>query len=358
MKRPDRSAGAEEAPESDRAGDAPHPRRAEYLFGHAAAEQELLAAYRGGRFAHAWIFGGRPGIGKATLAWRLAKFLMANPDPGAASVRAARSLAIDPRSASAHQVATLAAPGLVLLRREWNTAARPPRFFTEIRVDDVRAALARFHLTAPDNGWRIAIIDAGDDLNRSAANALLKMIEEPPARSLFLIVSHQPGRLLPTIRSRCRRLVLTPLTSDELKASLSSLGHHNVPDAIIETAQGSVGEALRLLGRQGSDFARTVEGLLHQLPSVDWRGVTALAERLAPPRAEADFEAFLDIVFRFIDGEVRAKADQHAARLAPYAHVWEQFVAAARATDTLNLDRRPLVLSIFEELGAAAAAAR
>ncbi len=356
MKAP-RGKAAEAPPESDRHPLAPHPREQAALFGHDAAERTLLDAYRSGRFPHAWIFGGRPGIGKATLAWRLARFLAANPDPQTRDVLEAQTLAVSPDSAAARTIASLAAPNIALLRREWNTKISPPKHYGVIRVDEVREASKRFRLSAVGGGWRIAIIDTADDLHPSAANALLKLIEEPPSRSLFLLISHQPGRLLPTIRSRCRRLILSPLGADEMGKTLASLGVE-VNDALLVRARGSVGDAISLSAADGgARIASDVERMLQRLPGIDWREVATLADRVSPPRADAEFEGFVGAVFHYLQDEVRRHAGEGTQRLAPLAQVWEQFDAAARATDTLNLDKRALVLNLFEDLGAASAAA-
>ena len=219
MKRP---AEIEAAPESDAAADAPHPRHALRLIGHAAPEAELLAAYRSGRLPHAWLIGGPAGIGKATLAWRMARFVLANPDPSAPAVQGARDLAVDPLSQAARLVEALAHPDFSLVRREWRPKEK--NFATEIPVDAVRKATQLFQLAAGFGGWRVCIVDSADDLNRSSGNALLKLIEEPPDRSLFLIVAHRPGQVLPTIRSRCRKLRLEALSEDEIVETVAGLG--------------------------------------------------------------------------------------------------------------------------------------
>ena len=179
------------------------------LIGHKAAEQELLSAYRDGRLAHAWLIGGREGIGKATLAWRFARFVLANPDPTARAVREARDLRVDPSHSAARLLAQLAHPDFALIRREQQATTK--RLASEISIEAVRLGLQVFQLSAAFGGWRVAIVDSAEDLNRNSANALLKMVEEPPQRSLILIVSHRPGQVLATIRSRCRRLRLDPL---------------------------------------------------------------------------------------------------------------------------------------------------
>src|SRR4029077_8606625 len=182
-----------------------------------------LESYKSGRIAHAWLIGGAPGIGKATLAVRLAGFVLAHPDPGAPDVQNATSLAVDPSHPVARRIAAQAQGDLLVLERGVNEQTGKP--YTVIRVDDVRRTVSFFGSTAGAGGWRVAIVDAVDDLQREGANALLKVLEEPPQHSLLLLVSHAPGRELPTIRSRCRRLLLRPLTTgDVIRAVTEATG--------------------------------------------------------------------------------------------------------------------------------------
>ena len=197
---------ADDLPEADALAGAPHPRHVYSLVGHERAEAEMLVAYREGRLAHAWLIGGKEGIGKATLGWRFARFVLANPDPTAKAVQGALNLHVEPTHSAARLLAGLAHPDFALIRREWQPASK--RLATEISVEAVRHGLQVFQLSAAFGGWRVAIVDCAEDLNRNSANALLKMVEEPPQRSLILIISHRPSQVLPTIRSRCRRLRL------------------------------------------------------------------------------------------------------------------------------------------------------
>src|SRR6185312_5147335 len=259
---------ADDLPEADALAGAPHPRHVYSLVGHKRAEAEMLAAYREGRLAHAWLIGGRQGIGKATLAWRFARFVLANPDPAATAVREARDLHVEPSHPAARLLAQLAHPDFALIRRDWR--GTPKRLTSEIAVDAVREGLQVFHLSAAFGGWRAAIVDCADELNPNSANALLKMIEEPPERSLILIVSHRPGQVLATIRSRCRRLRLEPLTEDEIMSAVSRLGApwsevgHEAIAAAAKRAGGSVREALVRLapesGRAGALIDEVVRG--------------------------------------------------------------------------------------------------
>ncbi|MGC2640233.1 MAG: DNA polymerase III subunit delta', partial [Pseudolabrys sp.] len=195
------------------------PRETTALFGHGDAERGLLDAYKSGRIPHAWLIGGPPGIGKATLAFRLARFVLAHPDPLTSEVQKATSLAVDPAHPVARRIAAQAQGDLLVLERSINE--QTGKLYTVIRVDDVRRTVSFFGSTAGEGGWRIAIVDAIDDLQREGANAILKVLEEPPQRSLLLLISHAPGRELPTIRSRCRRLLLRPLEREDVARALA-----------------------------------------------------------------------------------------------------------------------------------------
>ena len=194
-----------------------HPRETADLFGHREAETALLNAYRSGRIPHAWLIGGPQGIGKATLAYRMARFVLANPDPMSPSVQRAETLALDPHDPVARQITASAHGGLLVLERGLNDRGV---LRTVITVDETRETISFFGSTAAVDGWRVCIVDTVDELNPNAANALLKILEEPPQRSLFLLVSHSPARALPTILSRCRKLPLRPLaTADVIRAA-------------------------------------------------------------------------------------------------------------------------------------------
>lgn len=346
-------------PESDRFDDAPHPRETLALVGHAAAERELLDAYKRNRLAQAWIIGGPEGVGKATLAWRVARFLLAHPDPAAPGVQTAETLAVPEAHPAARRVATMALADIFLLRRQWNEKTK--KHFTEIRVDDVREITRAFHQGSGMGGWRVAIIDSADDLNRNAANALLKLIEEPPERSLFLLVAHQPGRILPTIRSRCRKLMLGALTQEETVAAVAALGPESGEADIVAAAaraEGSVRETLRLLGGDAMLFDTTVNRLLQSLPRVDWLGVHVLADKLTGRDNEASYETFMRALERHLDARVKTLSQGGAppARLIGYARAWDDIRDLARETEVFNFDKKAMVLGVFDRLAKAEAA--
>jgi DNA polymerase III subunit delta' len=344
------------APESDLYPGAPHPRLASNFLGHAQAERELLEAYLSGKFAHAWLIGGPEGVGKATLAWRLARFILAHPDPEATPSRAAPDLSVNMAAPAARQISALAHPDLALLRRNWNPQSK--NFFSEIRVEDVRHALQLFQKSAGAGGWRICIVDSAEDLNRAGANALLKMIEEPPPRSLFLIVAHRPGQVLATIRSRCRRLNLDSLKPDDISAIVAGLGEpwSAVPPADLQRASaqahGSVREALKKVDSDAGETGALIAAIVAQLPDVDFRDVHKLADAVSTKGAGDSFDDLMNALYDWL--AERAKQGRPGVRLASIADLWDKIRAATREAETYNLDRRLHVLSVFAELSAAA----
>ncbi|MGH6842091.1 MAG: DNA polymerase III subunit delta', partial [Methylocella sp.] len=330
-------------------------------FGHAETKRQLFLAYLAGQLPQAFIIGGPPGIGKATLAWRLARFLLANPDPSTIAGEARADLFVAPGHPVSRQIAAKAHPDLVLLRREWNE--KDKRFFTEIRVEDVRRVIHMFQQAAGMGGYRICILDCAEDLNPSSANALLKLIEEPPPRSLFLIVAHRPGQMLATLRSRCQKIVLKPLAAADIAQFVAALGPpwSKVDEAklaaAIARAHGSVHNVLRLLDDRGNEFDSNLGRMLDDLPRIDWSKVHALAGLVAARDQAKDFETMLAAIDDWLDTRVRQGAQSpgaNCARLAPYALVWEKLSEAAREIKTFNLDKRPFVLSLFADLAAAA----
>ncbi len=229
------------APELDKEPAAPHPRETFAFVGHEQEEQALAEALASGRMHHAWLLAGPKGLGKATLAYRFARVALGGKRIGH------RPLDVDPEHVVARRVAALSHPDLFVLRRGLNERGKPRR---EIVVDEARELGAFFSLAPSEGGMRVAIIDAVDDLNRNAANAILKTLEEPPARSVLLLVCHAPGATLPTIRSRCRRLALRPLGDASVREALGEK-----PDAaLVALAKGRPGRAIALAA-QGMDTA-------------------------------------------------------------------------------------------------------
>jgi DNA polymerase-3 subunit delta' len=335
----------------------PHPRERKLLVGHEEAERSFASAIRSGRLHHAWLIGGPEGIGKATLAYRVARRLLASPDE--VDSKGEADLAIDPVGRTARQVTAGSHPNLIVLDLETASADvdRPPA--KTIPVKTTRRALSFFGTTAANGGHRVMIVDSAEDLTVQSANALLKTIEEPPPRSTILIVAHAPQRVLPTIRSRCRKLSLNPLSEEQVLDVLRSFGPAGLADGeggpgtaerAAERADGSVGRALTLLDPKRQAILDELSALLRLLPEVPMLRVLSLAEKLADRRAEGNFELALDAVQLWAAERIRAGAGQGAARLAPLAELCDKVADAARSVETYNLDRRPFVVSMFGDL--------
>ena len=367
----------EALPEADRAEGAPHPRRTLRLHGQDAAEAAFLTAWASGRLPHAWLLAGPKGVGKATLAWRIARALLAS-EPGMIGETPPDSLHMDPDHPVFRRTASLGEGRLRLLRRGWDDKAR--RLRTQITAEDARALKELFEYSAADGGWRVAIVDSVDEANPQAANALLKLIEEPPPRSLFLLVSHAPSRLLPTIRSRCRRLTLGPLAPEALTAAVAEAraaeGETDpLPDAaaLAALAEGSAGAALRLTAQDGPAlYARLAQALARTpMDRADWH---AFAQGVAGPAGAAQMDALLGLTATLLQRLARAAAlgappdppaapaeAALAARLAAtpvQARLWaeaaQDIPARAARARAVNLDPERIILDTFAALDAAA----
>ncbi|MEX0753031.1 MAG: DNA polymerase III subunit delta' [Xanthobacteraceae bacterium] len=333
--------------------EAAHPRATQELFGHAEAERALLDAYRGSRIPHAWLIGGPRGIGKATLAYRMARFVLAHPDPHDAAVKAAASLAVDPEHRVARRVASQGQGDLLVLER---TIGERGKLRQDIAVDDVRRSVSFFGSTAGEGGWRVAIVDSVDELNAAGMNALLKVVEEPPPRALLLLVSHARGTVPATIRSRCRVLNLRPLSdADVARAAAAALGRDAGDAEVMQAArlaEGSVGRAIGMLDGPTLDLRQRLMELLDRLPDADPKALHALGDAIAGTDPET-LEAFIDTINGWLSARIASglREGRQPARL---AEAWEKVNRAASETKTFNLERKPLVFSVFGVLAEAA----
>jgi DNA polymerase III subunit delta' len=322
------------------------PREATCLYGHREAEGALLASYRSGRFAHAWLIGGPAGIGKATLAYRMARFILAHPDPDAPLVQGATSLDVNADHPVARRIAAQGQGDLLVLERTINEKTGKLR--QDIQVDDVRRTVTFFGSTPAEGGWRVVIVDSVDELNREGANALLKVLEEPPRRAALLLVNHSAARVLPTIRSRCRTLALRPLSATDVAyAAAAAIGKmSDDPDvaAAAAAAEGSVQRALAYLNGDALELRNRISALLEGLPAIDPRALHALGDRLYGTDP-ATLAAFVDTVNAWLSARLAAGLD--AAGLARVAEVWERVNLAARDAAEFNLERKPLVFNVF-----------
>jgi DNA polymerase-3 subunit delta' len=340
----------------DSAVESRHPRETHCFFGHHYAEAALLDSYRGGRMPHAWLIGGPPGIGKATLAYRMARFVLAHPDPASATVQRAESLAIDPQHAASRAVTLGTHGGLLALER---LPAEKGGLRANIAVDQVRETVPFFGATSAAGGWRVCIVDAVDELKwPEAPNALLKILEEPPPNALFLLVSHAPARVLATIRSRCRILLLREMeNADVVAAASDATGLRPDDPALLDAANaadGSVARALMLLGGGARELQDKVGAALSRLPEIDWNLVHAVGDALHPGD-KAGLAVFADQIGRWLSHELEKglRGASHA-RAVRITKIWDHLNEGAREIEALNLDRKALIFSIFEQLAGVA----
>ena len=362
-------AATDPLPDPDRLEGAPHPRETGALFGHSAPEVEFLQAFNSGRLHHAWMLTGPKGVGKATLAWRLARFLLATPedDGGMFAAPPPTTLDIGPENPVARRLLQLAEPRNFLLRRGPND--KETALSQVISVDEVRKMKSFFALSAADGGRRTAIVDSLDEMNTAAANALLKLLEEPPANVTLFLIAHQPARLLPTIRSRCRELRLSPLGPQDLADALTQAGGDIGPEdrtALAELSGGSVGEAFRLTNLDGLKLYAALTRLFTTLPRLDRPQALALAEIAGARGAAETFDLLVTLIDLFLARLARHGAtgatppeaapneaplltrlapDPHAARA--WADLAQSLSARARRGKAVNLDPAALLMDML-----------
>jgi DNA polymerase III subunit delta' len=341
----------------------PPPRANPDLVGHQAAEGELRRLFEIGRLPHALLLSGQRGIGKATLAFRLARFVLA---PGAA---AAGGLAIAPESGAFRRVAAGGHADLLTVERAYDPRRR--RLRGEIVVDDTREIAAFLRLTPAEGGWRVVVVDGADEMNRNAANALLKILEEPPSRCLLVLVAHSPGRLLPTIRSRCRRVALAPLPPAIMHRLLARYRPDLPPaqaEALTALAAGSIGRALDLAAAGGVELYEQVLALLSRErgAGIEPLAVHAFADRLARGEAEEAYRAVAELLAQLVAECAIAAARGPGTAAAPLGRLAGRASAARWAalrddiehsfarTEALNLDRKQALLGAFFAIDGAA----
>jgi DNA polymerase-3 subunit delta' len=314
-------------------------------LGQDATLARAARALRAGRPPSAWLITGAPGIGKATLAYRIARYLLAYgaTDAGPAD------LAVPPDNSVARQVAAQSHPGLLVLKRAINP--KTGKLMTVLSVDEVRRLADFFGMTSGAGGWRIAIVDTADDMNDNAANALLKMLEEPPRNAILLLLSNTPGRLLPTIRSRCQRLDLRPLDDAVLEKALAEyLPETSAAEraSLARLSGGSIGAALTLATGDGGALAQEADRLIDQATDPDLLALLALGDRLF--RIQDGLELFGNFLVESLSTRIRDRAHSGAAGLERWVALCERIEQDFGRATGLNLEPRQTVLSAARDL--------
>lgn len=337
---------AEGAPaEPDLAPGAPAPREATTLIGHRDAAARIAASFAESP-PQALLLEGPRGIGKATLAFRLAKALLSSAAPPTPD------LGSDPNGRAAAQVSAGTHPSLMHITRLWDEKNK--RFRADLTVEAVRRIVPFLGATAAGGAWRIVIVDAADDMNISAANALLKNLEEPPRQTLFVLIAHVAGRVLPTLRSRCRAVRLRPLSRDEVAEALTL---HGANPALADASEGSVRRAL-LLASAGAELVDKAQRLLSPRALADPTAHLLLADEAASRRDDA-FAAVVDLIFDALATRGRSGAGRLPADvLDAYAALYLEAAAERRRIEIFNLDKREYVLNLLARFAQADRAAR
>ena len=364
----------------------PDPRQNDFLIGHEQAETDLKAAFHSEKLAHAWLITGPRGIGKATLAYRFARYVLKNSQasdaeseiitpsaglfgeevPNIEDTGAAEGLYLSPDDRVFKRIASMGHADLMSIERQWKDEKQIQRK-TTIAVDDVREVGKFMRLTPAEGGWRVVIVDAADEMNHNAANALLKVLEEPPSRSLLLLVAHNPGRLLPTIRSRCRKLPVSALDDTHLSTLLERYGPV-MPDhdrkTLIDLARCSIGKALDLASSGGLDIHDELNSILSELPQLDAVKLHKFGDKLARKENETSFRMACELLQFSLSKVIRYAAtppldtDRDAlisrlsglATLDRWLEVWEKIIHLIERGDGANLDRKQITLNIFHAL--------
>jgi DNA polymerase-3 subunit delta' len=344
--------------EPDRLEGFSSPREVDRLFGHEAAIDEFEDALRSGRMHHAWLLAGPEGIGKATLAYRFARTLLAHGGQHGDA------------EAIFRKVAALSHPNLLVLHRAYNEKTK--RYGQWIGVDEVRRLRAFLGNTAGESGWRVVIVDRADELNANAANALLKALEEPPQQTLFLLISAAEGRLPVTIRSRARTLRLFPLQDSEVEravgAALARDGHETDAGTLataLALAQGSVRRALELISSEGIALYGEILDTFARLPELDATRLHKVVDGLASASESERLELYFSLLLGLIERLIRLAATgeggtdrerELAARLLSRANLgywagaWEAIAEERSEAMALNLDKSLLVLDAWFRL--------
>jgi DNA polymerase-3 subunit delta' len=327
----------------------PHPRETFAWVGDDAHERAFVGALERGRLHHAWLVTGPPGVGKATFAYRAARRLL-----GAAPVPALGALGAAPEDPVCRRILARANPDLLVLQTLVEDG-KTRRFIPADEAREVADFFAKSPAAAP---YRVAIIDVADDLNGFAANAVLKILEEPPERGVLFLLSHAPGRLLPTLRSRCRRLAVTTPAAETATPWVEARtgADRRTAARLLEMAGGAPGGAWRLAEAGALEADAAAVRLLASLAGEDPGPAQALADSFRGPAGAARFSLFCErladhVRRRAVEGADDAESRAVSRRL---AEAWSQIAELPRRAEAVNLDRGEVLFNLLARLRATA----
>ncbi len=340
-------------------GDDCLPRRNSFLLGHEYAEKMLLDAWKNNSLHNSWLITGIEGIGKATLAYRFARFLLYADENKKESYT---TLNVPEDSQAFRLVANDAHPDLKVLERDYTETDRKKvmkaikdgeamsdeelkglKKSAFIRVDDVRTINEFLSKKSSNDGWRVVIIDSVDDMNAASANAVLKILEEPPAKALMLLVSHNPNRLLPTIRSRCAKLNMQPLDENNVASLLRRYRPDTEEKAVKELAHlssGSIGKALTFLDKGAMDIYARMLDILKSGKNFKLADMIEFCNSTV--KDEDCFYLVQELLLKYLAENIRTCHNMEAM-----LEMWEKANHSFDEADRLNLDKKQVMLNVL-----------
>ena len=338
------------------------PKNNTFLLGQQKAEQILLDAWKNNSLHNSWLLCGIEGIGKATLAYRFAKFLLAADNSKKDSYT---SLELSENNPVYKLVVNNAHPDLKIIERDYTDtdkrkvikAIKDGETLSEeelrklkksafIRIDEVRTINEFLSKKSADNNWRVVIIDSIDDMNQASANAVLKILEEPPAKSILLLISHNPGRLLPTIKSRCAKLQISPLADNEVASLLrryrSNLSEKDIA-GLVAISSGSIGKAIIYSDK---DALRYYDDLCKIIYAKDKFKLSDLLSYCdLATKDEDSFALVKELILKFITDNIA-----NSEHIEEFAAAWENAIKVFDEAERLNFDKKQILINIIYSL--------